>query len=52
MEKIIKERLSNNSIDKMLFLVGVYLLFMSLNTIKNKENSNKMMELISLICKM
>ena len=52
MEKIIKERLSNNSIDKMLFLVGVYLLIISFNTIKHKENNNKMMELISLICKM
>ena len=49
MEKLIKEKLINNQIDKMLFLIVVCVVIICLNCVKTKKNNKDTIELLGII---
>ena len=51
-ERFIVQKLANNSIDKMLFIILLCLLVTSLNTLKYRDNNKQTKELINLIFKL
>ena len=49
MEKFIKDKLINNQIDKMLFLIFFCVVIIFFNSIKIKKNNKDTIELLSVI---
>ena len=52
MENFIKQKLSTNSVDKMIYLLIFCFVITSLNVVKNKENNEKTIELFNIISEM